>query len=353
MSGLFGKIAAATGLLDRLRASWKQDLRAGISPLRDDLARLTDRIESLQSQIAALQEGVAHGERAERLARQIRLTMRLNEKHADLLAELPSLLAAPAIVAHVRQAILNAPLNTDPYPHIVVEELLPPSFYRMLLKAIPPAEFFGDRDPIKQNLRIPFDDGPALTERVWAFMDAVVAREGIRPAVMERFREPLRERWDTLLGVEFRERAAALPQAISGGRVMLRRPGYYLAPHRDPKRAMVTCLMYLASRHTHDTYGTEIYRVHNDRESPVTRTYYPEQDGARCELVKVVPNRPNSILIFLNSHGAHGARIPADAPAETERYAYQFYIGPEQAALDVLIDELPPDRAAMWRSKDS
>ena len=81
------------------------------------------------------------------------------------------------------------------------------------------------------------------------------------------------------------------------------------------------------------------------------QTYYPEQHGARCELVKVVPFRANSMLVFVNSGGAHGARIPDDAPPELERYWYQFYVGPGLDELASLIADLPPDRQAMWRER--
>jgi len=132
---------------------------------------------------------------------------------------------------------------------------------------------------------------------------------------------------------------------------MLRRPGYHLAPHRDPKRSIATCLLYLAQPGDRDVYGTEIYRVVDDGEASYTQTYYPEQDGRRCELVKVIPYRPNTMLAFLNSRGAHGASIPPDAPADLERYTCQFYLGPESTSLSALIDALPPGRQALWRSK--
>lgn len=133
---------------------------------------------------------------------------------------------------------------------------------------------------------------------------------------------------------------------------MLRRAGYHLDPHRDPKRALLTCLMYLARPKDSEAYGTQVFRVDGDREANYTETYYPGQQGATCTLVKVVPFRPNTALIFLNSRGAHGADIPESAPSDLERYAFQFYIGPDGEGLDPLIADLPPERRAMWRQKN-
>ncbi len=134
---------------------------------------------------------------------------------------------------------------------------------------------------------------------------------------------------------------------------MLRRPGYLLGPHRDPKRSLLTCLMYLAKPGDDEAHGTRLYRVSDDSEAHYKQTYYPEREGHACELVKVVPFRPNSMLVFLNSNGAHGAGIPDDAPATTERYSYQFYVAPEQNALRALLKSLPRERRGMWKNRNT
>ncbi len=65
----------------------------------------------------------------------------------------------------------------------------------------------------------------------------------------------------------------------------------------------------------------------------------------------MVPFKPNTMLVSLNSRGAHGATIPADAPADLERYTYQFYVAPGNEALSALIKSLPPAQRAMWRNR--
>jgi hypothetical protein len=355
----------AEGFLTRLTGSREeraQELRAESERLRRelrdtlgaDIARLEAQQERLAKTVLALQESLtaatARQQKAERRATQFILAFQLNEKQRDLTARLPALLDEARVSDHVLRAIAGAHLLLDPFPHMVVEDVVPRDVYKMMLRAIPPAEFFGDKDFTKQNLRIPVDESPELTIRVWQFVDDI-ARTVVVPAVLERFREPLRQHYDTIFGATFADRAAALAQSPSGGRVMLRRPGYHLAPHRDPKRAMLTCLMYLAAPGADESYGTQIFRVSGDQESSYTQTYYPEQNGARCELVKSVPFRPNSMLVFLNGTGAHGADIPADAPTDLERYSYQFYVGPSTEALESLVADLPEERRQMWRGK--
>ena len=59
--------------------------------------------------------------------------------------------------------------------------------------------------------------------------------------------------------------------------------------------------------------------------------------------------KPNRMLVFLNSVGAHGAFIPADAqPATLERYLYQFRLGPTTKTIRRLLSLMSPDKAALW-----
>jgi hypothetical protein len=319
-----------------------------LKPVRKDIRQLTSRVEHLERELAATSQRARD---AEQLAQQFHLTAVLNTRQRARLAEALTLLDEGAVARHVRAAIEAAPMRDTPFEHIIVERLLPDAVYEALIEAIPPPAFFSSRDPIKQDLTLPTEIGPTLTATVWGFFDDVVARRVIRPAVIERFRRPLEHHFDSLFGPDRREQAIALPQSVSGGRLMLRRPGYHLKPHRDPKRSMLTCLLYLARPDDNDVYGTQIFAVDDDDDADYKQTYFPEEAGRRCRLEGVVPFRPNSMLVFLNARGAHGADIPADAPASLERYSYQFYIAPENAALAALIKSLPPDLRRKWQNK--
>lgn len=336
------------GLLERVSRLWKADVDAAVKPMRRDLRRLTEQIEALEK---ALDETTRETTAGIRRADRFMLTATLNEQHRSLIAELPRLLDEERIARHARAAIAAAPLLSDPFEHSVIQDVLPLDVYDLLIEAIPPVAFFNHRDPIKQNLRFPVPFGPTLTDNVWGFFDDVIARRVLRSAVLERFHGPLQRHFDSMFGPALRDRANLLPQSVTGGRLMLRRPGYHLGPHRDPKHAMLTCLLYLARPGDSDIYGTQIFRVAGDGDAGYKQTYYPEAEGCKTELVKVVPFKANSMLVFLNSRGAHGATIPTDAPADLERYSYQFYVSPENEALKMIIKELPADLRAMWQNK--
>ena len=344
---MFERVLARSGVLSRLRALWKADVDGASKPLRKDVRQLASRLEAVELELA---EASRRAQRADRLATQLRLTAALNDRQRARLPELPSLLDEPRITAHIRRAIDAAPLLTDPYEHAVIDDVLPDDVYQLLLDAIPPPVFFHDRDLIKRDIRFPMEFGPTLTAMVWGFFDDVI-RQSIRGAVRDKFEEPLQRHFDEVFGPAFREQANAMPQSAQAGRLMLRVPGYHLDPHRDPKHTLLTCLLYLARPGDSESYGTQIFRVTGDTDASYKQTYYPAQEGHPCELVKVVPFRPNSMLVFLNSRGAHGATIPADAPAGLERYSYQFYVAPLNDTLSALIKSLPADRRVRWRSK--
>jgi hypothetical protein len=346
---MLGNLLRRTRIGDRIRGALRHDAEEAMKPLRKELRRLARDVEGLQ---AMLQETAVRAARGDRASSQLRLMLELNDQQRDRIAALPELLNEARIAAHVARAIAAAPLQLEPFEHIVVDGILPPAVYDLLLLALPPEPFFQDHDRIKQDMHFPITFGPTLASTVWNFVDGVLARRVIQPAVLEKFHEPLQGHFDTVFGPSFREQANALPQLSSGGRLMLRRAGYHLNPHRDPKRSLMTCLLYLARPGDSEAHGTQLFRVIGDREANYKQTYYPEADGQRCELAEVVAFRPNRMLAFMNSRGAHGATIPADAGEQVERYSYQFYVAPENEALGAFIREPPRERRTMWQNRN-
>src|SRR5215510_9566623 len=338
------------GLTGHVGKLWRPDVDEALKPVRKDVRLLLNQVEELQASLEQTRQLAA---RADRAAAQMKLAAVLNRAQCEKVARVSELLEPTRIAKHIRAAIASTPIVLEPYEHMVVEGLLPPDVYELLIEAIPPEPFFDDHDPIKRNLRFPMELGPTLSAVVWGFFDDVVIQQMICPAVLERFRTPLLRHYDSIFGQEFRARADAMPHHVNSGRLMLRRRGYHLDPHRDPKHAMLTCLAYFARPDDDERFGTQIFSVDDDEDSNYKQTYYPEQAGRRCTLVKVVPYRPNSMLIFLNSRGAHGASIPGSASEALERYSYQFYIGPAKEPLATLIRQLPDDRRRMWQNKGS
>ncbi|NOT24841.1 MAG: hypothetical protein HOP16_01955 [Acidobacteria bacterium] len=262
----------------------------------------------------------------------------------DLLAPLTSDATLNAIANHLRDAVTRSTLVTDPGPHMVVPDLLPPEIYAHLLETMPPAETFDVADKVKAN----FDPeatmaAPARSREAWTWFHSDVVDRQLVPVLTAAFRQHLLVAYGELFGRDQAEAALGLPHHAFQGRLMLRRPGYRLKPHRDKKSASLTGLVYFARPGDSRDYGTELFRVLDDQQATVRKTYYPDDHGARTELARSVPFVGNSALIFMNVPGmAHGAGIPPDA-TQLERYAYQFYVGPPKADVRQLSRRMPAE----------
>jgi hypothetical protein len=251
---------------------------------------------------------------------------------------------------HVRQAFANVEVLQEPFPYAVVDNVLPQWLYDALLTGLPPTELYGDRDVNRQQLTVPFDLAPRYSHMVWKFMTQTVVDHILQPAILEAF-GPSLHAWihEAFPAVDL-ETIAALPVKSSEGRIMYRKRGYYIRPHRDPNWGMITGIFYLAKPGDDERWGTDLYTVDDDVKAPSVTPYWIKEE--RCHHVRLVENRPNRLLLFINSKGAHGARIPEGlADAEVERSIYQFKLTPRTAGMRMLISTLPEDEQQAWQGK--
>lgn len=268
----------------------------------------------------------------------------------DAVEQLPTTLDTERIRTHVTRAIAGATLELDPFPHLLVDKWLPNDVYKLMIDGLPSAVFFADRDSSRQRLGVPFRLAPRYSRQVWQLITRDIVSEIAGPLLNEKFGQVIRDYVKTFC--PSLPEAADLTIRTSNGHIMLRRPGYVIKPHRDPKWGFVTCLVYLARSGDQESYGTQLYRVKGDAEAPTFKPFYV--DESRCELVKNVPFRANTLLVFLNSTGAHGASIPADAqPRTLERYLYQFRLGPEGQTKKVLLESMTEEARSRWQSGES
>lgn len=298
-------IARTSKLVEDLTGA-AHDLRRSVKQLEHRSLLAESRASALQGDVRLLQQAVAELTLRESRLRSI--------YHRDLewrpaLEAVEPVLDAEAIRAHVQRSFAQAPLHLAPFPHIVLEDLFPASFYDAVIDAIPPVDFF-DGVENRQRIVVPFEMAPAFSRRVWGFLLNTVVEDIVGPAMLRTFDAPLRE-WLAATWPEI-DRAwleTKVRMQSTDGRILLRGRGYTIPPHRDPKWGFVTCLLYLAKPGDSTAWGTQLYDVDGDVEAESVAPHWIRAES--CRLVKDVPFRPNTALVFLNSSGAHGARIPA------------------------------------------
>lgn len=350
------RLARLTADHDALSRSTREQTRALESRLRDvsreaardrkltagSAADHAAQLTALTAQVTALEGTVRRLE-----TRNHHLTIAMervtnDDERTRLVADV---LDTAAVRAHVQAVVDRTPLELDPYPHMVLDGLLPQTFYDVLMDTMPPRGLFDDAVN-KDQLRVPPREAGVATYRIWKFLVAEILEGQLQDALLTRFREPLTEYarrfWPSATLDELRLNG-------SDGRIILRQRGYVIPPHRDPKWAWLTFILYLAKPGDPDTWGTQLYRVSDDVEAPGAKPYWMEShDNVLARDVRFLPNRA---LVFLNADGSHGASIPEDAPADFERYIYQFRVGPERQTIERLKQQLTPEARARWEGK--
>jgi hypothetical protein len=193
---------------------------------------------------------------------------------------------------------------------------------------------------------IPSDLAPRLSREVWEAFYRVAVVEALVPGLVDRFREPLdrlvHEHWPAYASLA----EAGIELEILMSRILLRRPGYAIKPHRDPRWAFLTCLIYLPEPRAGRYFGTDLCSVLREPTQATHGALW--MDDRDVEVVASVPGRPNTALAFVNGAGAHRASIPSDAPADTERYLYQLQLGPSPPVQRRLLAGMRPEDAMRW-----
>jgi len=208
---------------------------------------------------------------------------------------------------HVLYQIANAPIKPFPYPHIHVQNVFPPDFYRELRAHLPPAQAY-------QNLK-------ALNRVSAGYPDTRLVMV-VTPENIQALPEPSRSFWSTtaqwLLGGAFgqvmaskfaeflAQRFGDLGQTRFHDEALLVQDytTYSLGPHTDSPAKVLSFLFYLPPDDSLAHLGTSIY-VPKD-----PRFRCPGGPHHRFEMfdrMMTVPFLPNTLFAFLKTDNSfHG-----------------------------------------------
>jgi hypothetical protein len=307
--------------------------------LAQALGDLKAQNEQLASQVKVLRDQVAR----------LQAVAERDTEREPILDKLAKVIGKQANPERVEAAVDAAELRLEPFPHTVIDGLLPITLYRSLLNGIPPVELFLNNDGGKPHLPVPFTLAPAYSQRVWHFVAGQLVPDVIAPRLIQKFRASIDD-WITRNWPDIDPGSVQLQG--SEGRIMFRSRGYRIRPHRDPKWSFLTCILYLARPGDDPSWGTQQYHVDGDKEAQNVAPHWI--DDKQCRLADDVKFVPNRLLVFLNSVGAHGASIPPDAePPNLERYIYQFRIGPTLETKQLLMSKLSKERQPLWSGRSS
>jgi hypothetical protein len=283
---------------------------------------VAETMAELRTSVAKLQQvAAAAGDQARMLALARKQDLASLDAVAGLAAELEQ--SAAAIAAHVERAISSAVVSADPFPHVVIDELLPAAFYDRILAVLPPTDYWRSSGRARDYWEVETDVGPWETEAVWRFVNRQIVDRTLRPRLVQAFRGHLEDYWRDGFGVD----GACVRYHTAEGRLQRRGKGYLLRPHLDPPHAALTGLFYLARPGDDPRYGTGFYKPSTPLPTRRKGIFYPEEHGIALENVRTVPFQANTLVVWMTSLGPHGADLTApDVPASIARYTYQFQL---------------------------
>ena len=236
----------------------------------------------------------------------------------------------------VRRRLGSAERCDDPFPHVIVHDVLPADVYQHLVARWPEQEaFWGDAAGGKLDL-VPappgitpsdprtraYDRLPDDTRAAWNRFVIDINREIVGPFLERMFAREIAER------VRFLEASATDPKLpgylrppytprMNVGRLMMRSAGYRLRPHLDSLAYLVTALYYFPTPADRaDTEGTTLFRASGEIGQAELlargKTVYFDEAGISTTLAATAPFTPNTLLAFPNTgRSAHGVTISA------------------------------------------
>jgi hypothetical protein len=280
--------------------------------MREELSRVTEELERLQ-----------------RNTQQLTL-LRTEERNAPTrIEQLASVLDFERVDRHLRALLAPAAPEDRPVPHLVALDALPFTVYSALVEAIPAPVFFERRGPHGEELDVPPRLAPSHSIVAWMFLTEVI-RRSMSALLIARFQKPL--------AAHARARFPALPPfeewnvevTLSQGRLVRRRCGDGGAAASDRPWDLLTGVLDLARPGDSEDFGSCLTEVVEPTDVP---------DGT-----KAVAFRANSILVFVGPTRAHEyITIPPSAAPDTERYTYEFSIGPTRVGRRTLLARFAED----------
>lgn len=213
------------------------------------------------------------------------------------------------IKEHIDRRFSETKVDLDPFPHIVISEILPSEVYSYLVSQWPEEEVFDRNSTLRK--RLPVTQGCAenrslsVEQRIaWKTFGERIVQGFIQDNIKKRF-IPISHYKFPFLSEDAAASAVKnidFDHSYSDG-LNLDKFGFSINPHIDQAYIFSTILTYFPPDSQHAEYGTTLYRSKSGRTSKdILYCQFKE-----CEVVKKVPFVPNTMLAYLQApNGWHG-----------------------------------------------
>ena len=228
---------------------------------------------------------------------------------------------------YVLYQIVNAPIRMFPFPHVYVENVFPPDYYREMRDLLPSTETFGTLkalgrvadDYSESRLVLPL--APKDLERAagpmrefWGDLSNWMLGGNFGRLMVAKFGEIVQQRLGDLGRMRFHDEALLVRDHAS----------YALGPHTDSPTKALSFLFYLPPDDSQPHLGTSLY-VPRDPEFACTGgPHYPFESFRR---VCTLPYLPNTLLAFPKGpRSFHGVERLVDTAVRRDLLLYDVKI---------------------------
>jgi hypothetical protein len=220
---------------------------------------------------------------------------------------------------HVLARIEAAEVQSEPFPHCVVDGIFPEDFYEEIVDRWPERDRFvpisetgrASGATYAKRLVIPFEERELerLDPEQRTFWSQTVGswllHERFGRALLAKFHDALAERL-AREGGAFRADALLVSDQTS----------YAIGPHTDTPKRLVSLLFYLPEDATFKRFGTSFY-VPKDRRFRCAGG--PHYDPRSFQLVRTVEFLPNRLVLFPKTDRSFHGVEPVDLPGIDRR----------------------------------
>ena len=220
---------------------------------------------------------------------------------------------------HIEQKFRDAQLLHLPFPHLIIEDFLPPAVYPSLLAA----------NPFLNNVGTEWISAAQASTKTatpyWARKQINFHQKQVFQAASGHlaFWEAIQH---CLLGDDWFVNLiiAKYPEYfLSRFGDLSAAPGFHIGPHKDIPTRIAICIFSFADRPGFEEYGAQLC-VHRN---PLVRCWGNDHHKPDDFVVrKVAPYRPNNFLLFFKTRQSFHAVKAIDVTVPNQRYGMQFQL---------------------------
>lgn len=234
----------------------------------------------------------------------------------------------PADEDYIRSKFREAAISADPFPHLVIREVLPPHTYKEMESSLP---HFKSRlkDTVREaiprqirNLVFPMKPAEAFFY-VSESPEFSKGLESLSKIWHENYGAHIQLIYDLLHSV------LVAPRHIEGLKIFFCRPnGWATPPHSHNEQELLNALIYFPTEENWPDQGTILYKKQPNAKTNDDGGYPSRQT---LEPVRVVPYIPNCLTAWINGQNTiHGSLEIEGGPAR--RYFYMTSCRPLKSA---------------------